>query len=104
MEKKVLPPSIDEQSKQKIINLIIALQPQAKIYLFGSQATGHNIHGSDIDIALITPTPLKRAAIGEIREVLNATDIPSKFDIVDFNAVSEKMQSMILKEGILWKN
>ena len=94
--------SIDERYKQKIINLIVALYPKIKIYLFGSQATGTQIHGSDIDIALDAGAPMKRSVVGEIREILNATDIPYKIDVVDFHLVPEKMQQMILKEGILW--
>jgi uncharacterized protein len=96
--------SIEEQYKQKIINLIVALHPQIKIYLFGSQATGTQVHGSDIDIALDAGKQMKRSAVGEIREVLNATDIPYKIDVVDLHLISEKMREMILKEGILWKS
>ena len=96
--------SINETYKQKIINLIIALQPQAKIYLFGSQATGKRVHGSDIDIALDTGKPLKRSDVGEIRDILNTTNIPYKIDVVDFRSVPEEMRKMILKEGILWKS
>jgi predicted nucleotidyltransferase len=96
--------NINEQYKQKIINLIVALHPHVKIYLFGSQATGTQVHGSDIDIALDAGKRMDRAAVGEVREVLNATDIPYKIDVVDFHFVPEKMQSMILAEGILWKS
>lgn len=96
--------SINENYKQKIISLITALHPQVKIYLFGSQATGTQVHGSDIDIALDNGKPMKRSVVGEVREILNATNIPYKIDIVDFNTVSEKMQNLILKEGVLWKS
>lgn len=96
--------SIDGEYKQKIINLIIALHPQVKIYLFGSQATETQTHGSDIDIAIDAGKSMPRTAIGEIREVLNATDIPYKIDVVDFHQVPPQMRELILKEGILWKN
>ncbi|KKQ32391.1 MAG: hypothetical protein US49_C0009G0028 [candidate division TM6 bacterium GW2011_GWF2_37_49] len=96
--------SIDESYKRKIINLIAALHPNVKIYLFGSQATGTQVHGSDIDIALDAGQPMIRSEVGEVREVLNATDIPYKIDVVDFHFVHDDMQRMILKEGILWKS
>lgn len=95
--------SIREEYKHKVINLITALQPQVKIYLFGSQATGKNTHGSDIDIALDKTTRMTSAEVGEVRDVLNATNIPHKFDVVDFHGVSNDMKEMILQEGILWK-
>jgi Nucleotidyltransferase domain. len=96
--------SLDEKYKRKIINLIIALEPRAKIYLFGSQASGTQIQGSDIDIAIDTGKPMRRADVGEILDILNETNIPYKFDVVDLHAVPEKMQETIKKEGILWKS
>ena len=96
--------SITEKQKQTIINLIVALQPHVKIYLFGSQATGTQVRGSDVDIALDAGYPMKSADVGEIRDVLNETNMPYKFDVVDFHLVSEDMKAMILKEGILWKS
>ena len=100
---------IDKSYQQKIRDLIVALHPHVKIYLFGSQATGSQatgaqVHGSDIDIALDAGKPMNRAEVGEVREVLNATDIPYKIDVVDFHSVPEAMQKMILKEGIVWKS
>jgi len=96
--------SISEEDKNKIIRLITALQPDVKIYLFGSQATGTATRGSDVDIALDAGKKMVRVAVGEVRDVLNETNIPYKFDIVDFHGVSENMQKMILKYGILWKS
>jgi predicted nucleotidyltransferase len=95
---------LNEEYKKKIINLIVALQPTVKIYLFGSQADNTQVHGSDIDIALDAGARMKIVDVGEIREILNATNIPHKIDVVDFHFVSSDMQRMILKYGILWKN
>jgi len=44
---------IDEKTKTKVIALISALIPKAKIYLFGSRATGKFSQWSDIDLELI---------------------------------------------------
>ena len=96
--------SLDLSDKQKIINLIQALQPNVKIYLFGSQATGTQVHGSDIDIALDAGQQMSRVDVGEIREILNASNVPHKIDVVDLHSVSEPMKNIILKEGILWKS
>ncbi len=96
--------SIQEEDKNKIIRLISALQPDVKIYLFGSQATGKSSRGSDVDIALDAGKKMNRVDVGEIRDVLNETNILYKFDVVDFHGVPENMQKMILSEGILWKS
>ena len=95
---------IDELNKQKIINLITVLLPEAKIYLFGSRARGNNTERSDIDLALDIGAPIPRRIIGEIMSVLEATDIINSIDVVDLNgSISPTMRASILKEGIVWK-
>lgn len=95
---------IQPKDKTKIIALTSALFPQAKIYLFGSRATHTFSHGSDIDIAIDIGHEIDFVAVGELREILNATNIPQKIDVVDFNEIPEPMQQEIVKTGVIWKN
>lgn len=44
--------NVDEATKQKIIALINALIPDAKVILYGSRARGDFAEWSDIDLAL----------------------------------------------------
>ena len=93
-----------DSDKQKIINLISALRPHARIYLFGSQARGTAVHGSDVDIALDEGTKIERVEVGEVRDVLSATNMSYKIDVVDLHGISKEMRAIILKEGIIWKS
>src|SRR5690242_20125210 len=96
---------IDEHTQKKIINLITALLPEAKIYLFGSRAQGTYKERSDIDLALDTGTAIPRRIVGEIMSVLEATNIAYSIDVVDLHGpLSPAMRATILKEGIVWKN
>lgn len=95
--------NIEENYKQKIIALISALLPNTKILLFGSRATGEHSTGSDVDIALDAGEKISRHLTCEIKEILNTARIPYKIDLVDIHAIPEKMKTLILKEGILWK-
>jgi uncharacterized protein len=95
---------LEEHYKKKIIDLISVLLPHVKIYLFGSRAREKHHETSDIDIALDGNQKLSIVDVGEVREVLNAINIPYKIDVVDFYRVYPAMQEMILKEGILWKS
>lgn len=93
---------LQEQTKLKIINVIQALIPQADVYLFGSRATGqYNAH-SDIDIALDAGHPLDRFDVGEVRDMLNASNMPWSFDIVDLQTVGADFKKNIAAEGVLW--
>lgn len=95
---------IKDSDKEKIIALISALLPKAKIILFGSRAAGSWRTGSDLDIAIDTGRRIKISDLGEIKSVLEGTNIPHSIDVVDYNFVDELMKKMIDQEGIKWKN
>jgi predicted nucleotidyltransferase len=96
---------IDQETKDKIIALIKALAPQSSIYLFGSRARSTHQERSDVDIALEAKDPLSPFLIGEIRDILEASNIIYKVQIIDINAksISEKMRANIMHDRILWK-
>ena len=95
--------SISKETKEKIIAIISALAPQAKIYLFGSRARKTHSRSSDIDIAIDAGKALSHAAIDEMVSVFSATNIVEKIDVVDIHQVSDDMRDSITQEGILWK-
>ena len=94
---------INSETKQKIISIIKALMPTAKIYLFGSRARGTARKWSDIDIALDVGHAVPLTAIDELISMFQATNIPYKIEIVDFHQVNPDMQNAIKNEGVLWK-
>lgn len=93
---------LDNLTKQKIINLLKALFPQVKIYLYGSRARGTNRPRSDIDLAIDTGQKSPRLDVEEAKSVLEGTFIPYKIDLVDLNGVSEEFRNLILQEGVVW--
>lgn len=95
--------SVDPEYKKKIIRVIQALMPGVKIILFGSRARGDHSRSSDIDIALDAGKKLRRADVGEIRDMFMESNIIHKIDVLDYHGVSKDMQEMIDKEGIAWK-
>jgi len=95
---------IEDKTKKKIISLISALIPKAKIYLFGSRARGTHSKWSDIDLAIDAEERLPTILVGEIIDVLAGTNIIHKIEVVDFHSVSDEMKKSIIEEGIAWKN
>jgi len=95
---------IDKEVKDKIVALISALIPEAKIYLFGSRARGKHSQWSDIDLGLDAGKKLPSRVVGEVIDVLAGTDIINKIEVVDMYAVSEDMRESILDERIIWKS
>lgn len=96
--------TIDESTQKKIITVLSALFPNAKIILFGSRARGTASEWSDIDLALDAQEKIDFIDIGEARDVLSALNIPYKIDIVDFQSVSPEMKKLIKDGGIIWKS
>ncbi len=90
--------------RDKIINLCKAIIPQACIWLYGSRSRGDYLSNSDIDLALQADQPIGYFKIAELKEVLAATDLSYKFDIIDINSIQDKkFKENIEKEMILWK-
>ena len=94
---------IDAKTKHKIIALISALLPEAKIYLFGSRARGTHSQWSDIDLALDAGKPLEPQDIGEINDLMEALTTPYKISVVDIYRISELMKKAIEQDKIVWK-
>lgn len=95
--------SIKKEHKEKMLAILTALFPDAKIYLFGSRARNTHSDSSDVDIAIDAGQKMDFSATGEAKDVMEALYTPYKVDVVDFHRVPEGMQQMILSEGIRWK-
>ncbi len=95
---------LDEKTQQKIVAVISALIPDAKIYLFGSRARGTNSPKADIDIALDAGKELNKRDVYEISCMFKESFIMYDIDVVDLYQVSDFMREQILKDKIVWKN
>ncbi|MBV8661357.1 MAG: nucleotidyltransferase domain-containing protein [Candidatus Dependentiae bacterium] len=95
--------NLDEKTQKKIIAIISALIPEAKIYLFGSRARGTNSEWADIDIALDAGKPLAVSDVYEISSMFKESNIKYNIDVVDLYQVSDLMRNEILKDKVIWK-
>jgi predicted nucleotidyltransferase len=95
---------VDERSKRIILAVVTAVLPEAKVILYGSRARGDFKPRSDIDIAIDAGVPVDICLIGEIREMLNASNINLGIDVVDLHQVSTAMVANIKQDGVMWKN
>ena len=76
---------------------------RAKVYLFGSQATGKARLYSDIDVAILPLEPLPIHIVSEIRERLEESNILRKVDVVDLSISDDAFLQRVEREGVLWK-
>src|SRR3990167_2579748 len=102
---KNLNDGLDDETRRKIIDLSKSIIPNASIWLYGSRAKGNYTERSDIDLVLEAAEPISYFKIAELKEVLSAATFYYKFDIVDFNSISDaEFKSDLQKSRILWKN
>jgi len=94
---------LDENTKKKIIAIISALIPDAKIYLFGSRARGTNSNYSDIDLALDTGYKISNVDLDELKTIFKVSYIMYEVDLLDMNNIDDLIKNQILKDRILWK-
>lgn len=95
---------ISSEEKRKIIAVITALIPEAKIYLFGSRARGYYNNGSDVDLALDTGQRIQKIRLGEVRDLLNNLSVGYFFDVVDFNKANPEFREEIERGKVIWKD
>lgn len=92
-----------ENYKIQIIKIVEIFFPKAKVYLFGSFARGDTTTRSDIDLAIDIGERMSLVNKAQIRNMIEALNIPQNIDLVDFNAIPFELKENILKEGIVWK-
>jgi len=63
-----------------------------KIFFFGSRVKGNNFPRADIDIGVEGQKEISTGVISEIKEELDKLPTLYKFDVIDFETVSEKFK------------
>ena len=90
---------------QTKVILARALQNQpCEVYLFGSRAAGAARGNSDFDLAVLADVDMSHE-LSRAREMLEESNIPFKFDVVELRSTSPAFKEAVLKQGILlWRN
>ena len=98
-----MPDGLKTEKRRKIIALTSAIFPNAKIYLFGSRAAGTYDETSDIDIAVDTGEKINPQKIYELQNILAASSVLIKIDVVDYRRASPDFLEEIDRDKIEWK-
>jgi hypothetical protein len=71
--------------------------PNMEFRVFGSRFQGTAKRYSDLDIALISQSPIPLQTLSQLEEIFAESDLPYKIDLVDVQRVSESFRSIIDK-------
>ena len=95
--------SIDEDLERVRQLVIDGLGGQpARVYLFGSRATGRARRASDIDVAVWPLAELPEGTLAVIREALHESTVPYTVDLVDLRDTDAAFRARVLEEGVVW--
>ncbi|MDU8923453.1 nucleotidyltransferase domain-containing protein [Pasteurellaceae bacterium LIM206] len=71
--------------------------PQFKVLAFGSRVKNNAKPYSDLDLAIMTDTPLDLATQADLAEAFSESDLPWKVDIVDWTGTSPAFKEIIMQ-------
>ncbi len=75
--------------------------PKHAVWAFGSRAKWTAKEYSDLDLAIITESPLPLATSAALAEDFSESDLPWKVDIVDWAETSEKFRQIIERDRVV---
>jgi predicted nucleotidyltransferase len=70
-----------------------------RMVIFGSEAAGTTLHGSDIDIGIIGNHKIPGRIVERIRQELEEIRTLRRFDVVDFSCMDENFRRAALKNA-----
>ena len=83
---------------KEIIGKNVSSEVGAKFFIFGSSVLSEKF--SDVDLGFLGEVSGNQAS--KIREELEESPIPYKFDLVDFDNDEESFKNKVLNEKIIW--
>lgn len=94
---------IEPKHLNMLIDIFDSYCPDAEIWAYGSRVDGSAHSGSDLDLVVKNCSDSFR--LYELKELLNASNIPFLLDIHVFNDLPESFQQEILSNYIvIYKN
>jgi predicted nucleotidyltransferase len=74
--------------------------PDLEVWAFGSRARRAAKPYSDLDLAIISETPLPAALAAAMAEAFSQADLPWKVDLLDWNSVSPEFKALIERDSV----
>jgi len=83
-----------------VCNILQTHVPQHEVWVFGSRAKRTAKAYSDLDLAIVTTTPLNIEVSANLREAFGESDLPWKVDVVDWATTSKQFQEIIERDKV----
>ena len=96
------PPIEIEADHWRIVRDILRRRvPGRPVWAFGSRARRSAKPYSDLDLAIITDTPLRWGQVAELADDFSESDLPWRVDVVDWASTSEAFREIIQRDKVV---
>ena len=100
------PPGMATESRyvEEVKRIVLrGLGPRAaRVYFFGSRASGTEHRFSDLDVAVLPLEPMPPRAWLELQERLEQSWVPFPVDLVNLEEAPAGLRARVEREGVLW--
>lgn len=95
-----MPIDIQPNELQLVIKILAEHVPSLHVKAFGSRVNGTANRNSDLDLMIMTSTPLPLLALADLKDAFAESDLPFRVDIVDWAATDEHFRKIIEKRAV----
>lgn len=92
---------VSDSEWQQVSAILLRYLAQYEVWAFGSRVKGKAKPYSDLDLAIVSDTPLPLALLAEVAEAFSESDLPWKVDVVDWATTSERFRQVIAEQKLL---
>ena len=98
----IVPPIDILPDEWRIVrNILRKHVPNQEVWAFGSRARRSGWTYSDLDLVIITATPLSSKIQGEMAEEFSESDLPFRVDILDWATTQENFRRIVEQDKVV---
>jgi type I restriction enzyme S subunit len=75
--------------------------PDREVWAFGSRVLGTARRYSDLDLAIITDTPLSFDVSGAMKEDFSESDLPFRVDVLDWAVTQDNFRAIVERDKVV---
>jgi type I restriction enzyme S subunit len=84
-----------------VLDILRRHVPERAVWVFGSRVKGSARRASDLDLAVITETPLPFSVTGAMREDFSESDLPFRVDVLDWATTGEPFRRVVEQDKVV---
>ncbi len=94
------PLALSPEQLQEVLRILAQHVPTLEVRAFGSRVKGTAKPYSDLDLAVMTTSPLTLAQEAALREAFDESNLPFKVDVLDWAATAPGFQQLIRADSV----